>query len=746
MNGFNAIIRGRIKSGQRKKRFFYFRILVSLIVILEAFTYCNAQTQNTSKADLRLETEINNLISGMTLQEKIDMIHGNGFFTSAGVKRLGIPEFHYTDGPFGVREELHNDSWIPLGLTTDSATFMPTGSALAATWDTSLARKYGITLGQEARARGKDMLLGPAVDIDRIPFNGRTFEYLSEDPVLNAAMAVSYIEGVQSQDVAACVKHYALNNQETDREDLDVDVSERALQEIYLPTFKAAVEKAHVRGVMAAYNKVRGKFCSANPCLLRQILRKDWGFKGMVISDWGGVHSTVKAANNGLDVEMGSGSDFNKYYFAQPLLDSVRARKVSKQVINEKIRHILYVMFKNHMIGNTDRKEGSINTILHHLTAYKVAAESIVLLKNQNHLLPLHISKIKSLAVIGDNATKKQAHLGFGAGVKAQYEITPLRGLEDKLAGKVTIHFAQGYQEAYQQNKEREKVPVNTPDWKMIDQAVKIARSSDAAIIFAGNTRTYETEGTDRSSMDLPFGENALIKAVTEANPRTVVVIISGAPVDLSQAVGESKALLWSGYNGSEGGHAMANVLFGDVDPSGKIPFTFPKSMSDVPAIVNGTFPGENGLADYKEGILVGYRWYDTKKIEPLFPFGYGLSYTKFDYSNIHTDHHQYRPDEKIIVSLNLRNAGIYAGKETVQLYVHATDPKVMMPDKELKAFTKVELKPGEQREVHMPVNVSDLAYYDVNKKRWVVLPGEYQLMVGSSSRDIRGSAAITVR
>ncbi len=716
------------------------------MVILEAFTYCNAQTQHTSKVDFRLDTEINNLISRMTLREKIDMIHGNGFFTSAGVKRLGIPEFHYTDGPFGVREELHNDSWAPLGLTTDSATFMPTGSALAATWDTSLARKYGRTLGQEARARGKDMLLGPAVDIDRIPFNGRTFEYLSEDPVLNAAMAVSYIEGVQSQDVAACVKHYALNNQETDRESLDVNVNERALQEIYLPTFKAAVEKAHVRGAMAAYNKVRGKFCSANPYLLQQILRKEWGFKGMVISDWGGVHSTVEAANNGLDVEMGSGSDFNKYYFAQPLLDSVKADKVSEQVINEKIRHILYVMCKNHMIGDKDRKEGSINTASHHLTAYHVASESIVLLKNQDHLLPLHVSKIKSLAVIGDNATKKQAHLGFGAGVKAQYEITPLRGLEDKLAGKVAIHFAQGYQEAYQRNEEGEKVPVNTPDWKMIDQAVEIAKSSDAAIIFAGNTRTYETEGTDRTSMDLPFGENELIKAITEANPHTVVVIISGAPVDLSRAVRESKAMLWSGYNGSEGGHAMADVLFGTVDPSGRLPFTFPKSMSEVPAIVNGTFPGENGLADYKEGILVGYRWYDTKKIEPLFPFGYGLSYTKFDYSNVHTDHPLYRSDGKIIVSLDLKNAGTYAGKETVQLYVHAVDPKVMMPDKELKAFVKVGLKPGEQKEIHIPVDVHDLAYYDTGKKQWVVLPGKYQLMAGASSRDIRGSVIVTVR
>ncbi len=723
----------------------FLMLLLTASFFVQSCNQDKAQSRNTGRAGQQREAAIDSLIAKMTLREKIGMLHGNGFFTSAGVKRLGIPEFHYTDGPFGIREELHNDSWIPLGLTTDSATFMPTGSALAATWDTTLARDYGVTLGQEARARGKDMVLGPAVDIDRIPFGGRTFEYLTEDPVLNAALTTAYIEGVQSQDVAACVKHYALNNQETDRGSLDVEVSERALQEIYLPAFKAAVEKAHVRGVMAAYNKVRGEFCSQNSYLLKKLLRNQWGFKGMVVSDWGGVHSTTGAANNGLDVEMGSGSDFSNYYFARPLLDSVKAGKVSKQTINEKVHHILYVMFKNHMLGDMSRKKGSINTGEHHQTAYDVAAESIVLLKNTDKLLPLDASKIKSLAVIGDNATKKQAHLGFGAGVKAQYEITPLQGLKDKLAGKVAIHYAQGYKEMYRQEKGAGKIPIDTPDRKLIDQAVKVAKTADAAVIFAGDTRTYETEGTDRRSMALPFGEDALIKAVTEANPHTVVVIISGAPVDLSHTVQETNTILWSGFNGSEGGHAMADVLFGDVDPSGKLPFTFPKSMQDVPAVAMNTFPGNNGKTIYKEGILVGYRWYDTKKIKPLFPFGYGLSYTKFSYSDIHTDLQQYRPDDKMIVSLNLENVGQYAGKETVQLYVHAVDPKVMMPDKELKAFAKVALKPGEQKEVRLPVNVSDLAYYDEGKNQWTVLPGKYELMVGSSSRDIRETTTINI-
>ena len=725
-------------------------LLITCLFLPLGMLSCSSNHGNEtaeSPAQKMTDAHIDSLIGKMTLQEKIGMIHGNGFFTSAGVKSLGIPEFHYTDGPFGIREELHNDSWTPLGLTTDSATYMPTGSALAATWDTTLAHAYGVTLGQEARERGKDMLLGPAVNIERIPNGGRTFEFLTEDPFLNSELTVAYIEGVQSQDVASCVKHYVANNQETNRGTVNVKVSQRALHEIYMPAFKAAVEQAHVDGVMAAYNKVNGNYCSENPYLLTDVLRNDWGFKGMVISDWGGVHTTVSAAKAGLDVEMGSGSDFNKYYFADPLMDSVKAGLVSESVINEKVHHILQVMYNLKMMGNGQRAKGSINTPEHHSTAYDVASESIVLLKNANQLLPLDDSQIKTLAVIGDNATKKQAQLGFGAGVKAQFEITPLEGLENKLKGKVSIRFAQGYKEEYKNEKgQGGKIPVDTPNKKLIDEAVRVAKSSDAAIIFAGNTRTYETEGSDRASIALPFGENALIKAVTAANPKTVVVIISGAPVNLDQAVKESNAMLWSGYNGSEGGHAMADVLFGDVNPSGKLPFTFPKSLKDTPAESLGTFPGKNDVADYKEGILVGYRWYDTKKIAPLFPFGYGLSYTTFEFSDVRSDMNTYEKDGTITVSVNLKNTGVYPGKETVQLYVHAVNAKVMMPEKELKAFKKVELQPDQESVIQLPVKVKDLAYYDEGQKKWVVPDGKYEIEVGSSSRDIRGTTTITVR
>ncbi|MGH2644606.1 MAG: glycoside hydrolase family 3 C-terminal domain-containing protein, partial [Chitinophagaceae bacterium] len=516
---------------------------------------------------------------------------------------------HYDDGPFGVRPEVHPNSWQPLGLTTDSATYLPTGSALAATWNPKLAYKYGAVLGQEARARGKDVILGPAINIDRNPNGGRTFEFLTEDPYLDAQLAVAYVEGVQKQGVAACVKHYLANNQETDRESVDEIIGQRVLHEIYMPAFKAVVQKAHVDVVMAAYNKVNGNYCAANPYLLKDVLEKQWGFNGMIISDWGGVHSTVPTALAGLDVEMNGDSDYQHYYFAQPLLDSVKAGKVSVDIINNKVKRILGVMSKLNMLGNGTRPAGSINTLEHHDIAYEVASESIVLLKNSKDLLPLNSSKLKSIAVIGDNATKQQAQLGFGAGVKSR-EITPLEGLEQKLKGKVTIHFAQGYKEEYENTHSNgpERIPMNKPDMKLIQQAVQAAKAADVAIVVAGNTRTYETEGADRSSLSLPFGENELIKAVTAVNPNTIVVIISGAPVQLNRIDKESSALVWSGFNGIEGGRALADVLFGDVDPSGKLPFTFPKSLSDAPAQMNGSFPGKNDTTEYKERILVGYR------------------------------------------------------------------------------------------------------------------------------------------
>ncbi len=726
-------------------------IMVASMAIIQGCRQGGKQSNHRSDSQQQYAAQIDSLITQMTLPQKIQMLHGNSFFTSGGVEDLGIPELHYTDGPFGIREELHANSWQPLGLTTDSATYLPTGSALGATWNPELAAEYGKVLGQEARARGKDVLLGPAIDIDRNPNNGRTFEYLTEDPVLDAQLAVAYVKGVQSQGVISCVKHYLANNQETGRRDVDEVVSQRALREIYMPAFKAAVEEGHADAVMPAYNKVNGKYCSANPFLLKKVLREEWGFTGITVSDWGGVHSTVATAKAGLDVEMNGDSDYNNYYFAQPLLDSVEAGKVSEDMINNKVRRILGVMFKYHLLGGGSRPKGALNTPEHHKTAYKVAAESIVLLKNKNNLLPLDASKIKSIAVIGDNATKKQAELGFGAGVKSR-EITPLAGLENKLKGKVKVQFSRGYKEEYEKVNQAgsddapHRVPVKKADPDLVKQAVAAAKAADVAIVVAGNTRTYESEGADRHSLALPFGENQLIEAVAAANPNTVVVIISGSPVELGQVKNEANALVWSGFNGIEGGKALADVLFGAVNPSGKLPFTFPKKLSDVPAQVNGSFPGKDGVTHYKEGILVGYRWYDTKEIAPLYPFGYGLSYTTFRFSDLKTNKKTFHKKDTIQVTVRLKNEGNRAGKEVVQLYVHAVHPPVKMAEKELKAFKKVTLERGEQKEVHLSVAVNDLAYYNEAEKDWKVLSGKYKIRVGSSSRDIAETATINIQ
>ena len=599
--------------------------------------------------DAATEAKINQLIAKMTLEEKITMLHANSIFTTGGVPRLGIPGLTMDDGPLGVREDLSADGgWASANLTTDSATFFPNGSALAATWNPSLAYRYGVGLGEETRARKKDIILAPAFNIARTPLNGRTYEYYSEDPFLNAQLAVNAVEGIQSQGVSACVKHFVLNNQETNRGIVNVEVSERALREIYLPAFKAAIEQGNAWSIMSAYNKVRGEYCSENTYLLKTILKGEWGFKGIVISDWGGTHSTVNAANNGLDIEMGSMPPYDNYYFAKPLLDSVKAGLVSEKTIDDKVHRILWVIYKTVLSNN--RPEGSINTPEHSKTVYDIAAESIVLLKNTKHLLPLNTTAIKTIAVIGDNATRTNHLGGFGAGVKARYEITPLQGLENALGKTVNIKFAQGYK-ASMYNPRNKDADVNKPDSALIQEAVITAKSSDVAILFIGGNRDYESESRDRKDLSLPYGEQALVDAVTAANPNTIVVVIGGAPYDLNKIKQNNHTIVWTWYNGSEGGNALADVLTGKVNPSGKLPFTFPVALDESPAHYLHTFPGDNLTANYKEGILVGYRWYDTKKITPLYPFGYGLSYTNFAYSALHTDKNVYTVNDTITVT-----------------------------------------------------------------------------------------------
>jgi beta-glucosidase len=716
--------------------------MATAIVMLTLTNVSFAQNNN----DATIEAKINGLIEKMTLEEKITMLHANSIFKTGGIPRLGIPGLSMDDGPLGVREELSSDGgWASANLTTDSATFFPNGSALAATWNPSLAYRYGVALGEEARALDKNVILAPAINITRIPIGGRTYEYLSEDPFLNMQLAVNSIKGIQTQNVAACVKHFALNNQETNRGTVNVEVSERALREIYLPAFKASIEEANSWSIMSAYNKVRGEYCSENDYLLNKILRGEWGFKGIVISDWGGTHSTVAAANNGLDVEMGSQPPYENYYFAKPLLDSVKAGKVSEKTIDEKVRRILWVLYKTSL--SKKMAKGSLNTPVHSQTVYDIASESIVLLKNDKHLLPLNTSGIKTIAVIGDNATHTNHSGGFGAGVKAKYEITPLQGLQNALGKKVQINFAQGYSGHVENpwQKKKENVDINQPNTALIQQAVNAAKNSDIAIVFIGGNRDYESESRDRKDLSLPFGEQALVDAVTAANVNTIVVVIGGAPYDINKIKKENHTIVWSWFNGSEGGHALADVLTGKVNPSGKLPFTFPVALDESPAFYLHTFPGDNLTTDYKEGILVGYRWYDTKNIAPLYPFGYGLSYTDFKFSGLKTDKKTYKNNDNIIVSIKVTNTGKRAGKETVELYIGKPNSAVERAEKELKAFKKVMVTAGKEVTVTLSVPVKSLAYYDEAKSKWVVEPGNYSLMVGKSSREIEVTETINI-
>ena len=727
------------------KRNFKLLFVISLLlssIVFYAFTLPNQD--NPPKNDLTnsylyIELKIDSIISFMTLEEKIKMLYGNGMFTSAGIERLGIPELHYTDGPSGIREEVSKNSWTPLHITTDSATFFPTGTALAATWNPDLAYTYGTGIGEEAKTRGKDILLGPGVNITRTPLCGRTFEYFSEDPLLNSKLTVGYIKGVQKSGVAACVKHYAANNQETKRGLVDVKMDERTLREIYLPAFKAAVEEAHVYTVMSAYNKFRGQYCGENDYLLNKILKKEWNFQGLVMSDWGGTHSTVDAALNGLDVEMGS-----RKYFSQPLLDAVKKGLVPVSVIDDKVRRILRVSFFSNSTPFPPAS-GIVSTPEHGKIAYNVALQSIVLLKNSASLLPINIQKTKNIVVIGDNATHKQASGGFGAGVKTRYEITPLQGLQSRLGNKTTLKFVQGYKPKFIVKKgERGRTIDDQPDSELIKEAVDAARKADIAIIFAGTNHDVESESYDRSTLKLPFGQDELIKAVSAVNKKTIIVVVAAAPVDLNTANKSVSSIVWSWYNGSEGGNALADILVGNANPSGKMPLTIPISLDDSPAHFLKAFPGDSTVI-YKEGILVGYRWFDTKNIKPLYCFGYGLSYTKFAYSDLQSNKTSYNQAEEIEVSLKVKNTGAKDGLETVQLYVSDLAPKVLKASKELKAFSKVFIKAGKETEVKMRIKVSDLAYFDEPLTKWIVTPGSYKIMAGTSSQEMLASTTVVI-
>ena len=606
-----------------------------------------ASSQVTDKEKVQMEKRIEKLIKKMTLEEKVGLLHGNSKFYVAGVERLGIPEWSLSDGPHGVRAEINRHDWAYAGWTNDSASYFPTGTAFAAAWNPELAYRRGEVLGEEARWRKKDVLLGPGVNIIRSPLCGRNFEYMSEDPYMNSVLAVAYIKGLQSRDVACSVKHFAVNNQETNRTTVDVECSERALREIYLPAFKAAVQEGGALTVMAAYNKFRGEFCAENNYLVRKILRNEWGFDGVYVTDWGAAHSTVPSMEAGLDLEMGTLIDkYEDWYYANPLIEAVKSGKIPMSLVDEKVGDVLRVMIKTNVLDPKKRfGPGSMNTKEHQQATYDAAAEAIVLLKNQNNLLPLDFSSIKSLAVIGDNATRKHSNGGLSSEIKAVYEVTPLEALRAKWGDKVDIRFAQGYEklstfvEGSNNGQSSGTFSSKTQESDaLLKEAVEVARTSDVALLVCGLNHDYDTESFDRLNMDIPYGQVELIQEVVKANPRTIVVMIAGSPLNMAAVDICSPAIVWAWFNGMEGGNALVDVLSGKVNPSGKMPFTTPVSLDQSPAHALGNFPGRDLKVNYEEDILVGYRWFDTKGLPVVYPFGYGLSYTTFNYSNLNTD------------------------------------------------------------------------------------------------------------
>ncbi len=726
------------------------RILLNTFFAVALLTTSTGWAQNNPSKLMGHESQIESIIKDMTLEEKIAMLHGKNMFSSAGIERLGIADMEYADGPFGIREEMEPHSWNSAHLETDSATFFPTGSALAATWSTEWAYAYGRGMSREARLRGKDMILGPAINIQRIPTGGRTYEYLSEDPLLSGALAVAYTRGVQDNGTAVCLKHYALNNQENYRGFVDVRISDRAMHEIYLRPFEMAVREADAWGVMAAYNKVNGRWCSENEPLLSNILRKQWGFKGMVISDWGGVHSTVDAVTAGMNVEMPG-----QRYMGQALLDSVKAGKVSEEVINDRVREILRVRLTVKPIAKEDANRVAVGRHEEMETALEVARRSIVLLKNES-LLPIDTKRIRSIAVIGENAITKMAQGGVGAGVKTRCEVTPLEGLQKMFGEQVKITYVPGYKSFDRDSRNKKMELVQQADQKLLAQAVKAAKRADMVIFFAGDNREVETEGSDRKTITLPSGQDELAKALAKASKRMVTVIVSGGPVDVSVVSDVSGALIASWFNGSMGGQALAEVLAGKVSPSGKLPMTWTKALEDVPAYTTGSYPQEvknnsqgdifvglvnnqsnerrqQLIANYSEESMVGYRWFDGKDVAVAYPFGFGLSYAQFEYSDMKIRHTAEGFDVDFVIS----NNSAFDAEEVAQVYVSRPKSHVERPVKELKGFKRVALKAGERKNVTISLRRSDLCHWDESAQTWMLELGKMKVCVGGSSDNL---------
>jgi beta-glucosidase len=732
---------------------------VLILLVAGAFTL-NAQNKlpvyldETKPMDERVE----DALSRMTVEEKVAMLHAQSKFSSPGVPRLGIPENWMTDGPHGIRPEVLWDEWEQAGWTNDSCVAFPALTCLSSTWNEEMALLYGRSIGAEARYRNKNVLLGPGVNIYRSPLNGRNFEYMGEDPYLAGRMVVPYIKGVQENGVAACVKHYALNNQETNRHTVDVVVDDRALYEIYLPAFKAAVQEGGAWAIMGSYNRYKGQQNFHNQYLLNDILRKEWGFKGVVVSDWGGVNDTREAIFNGLDMEFGSWTNgltegtsnaYDHYYLAHPYLKMIRSGEVGTKELDEKVRRILRLSFLTTM--NSKRPYGSFGTEEHALAGRAIAQEGIVLLQNKNNVLPIDLNTTKRILVVGENAIKMMTVGGGSSSLKAIYEVSPLDGLKHKVGSQAEVFYARGYigdaGGSYNGVKTGQDLSDNRSEQELLDEAVSMAKDADIVIFFGGLNKSnfQDSEGADRKGLELPYNQDRVITELAKANNKLVVVNISGNAVAMPW-VNQVPAIVQGWFLGTEAGTALASVLVGDVNPSGKLPFSFPVKLTDNGAHAVGEFPGTKEEVKYNEGILVGYRWHDTRKIKPLFSFGHGLSYTTFEYGKVSADKKEMTAEDTITFTVNVRNTGNREGAEVVQLYIGDVKSSLPRPVKELKGFEKIRLAAGEEKTVTFTIDKEALSYFDAGKHEWVAEPGDFEAIIGASSTDIRSKVRFRFR
>lgn len=722
--------------------------LGSLSVVAQKFPFQNSA--------LSIEQRVEDLLSRMTLEEKIAVIHAQSKFSSPGVPRLGVPELWCTDGPHGIRPEVKWDEWDQAGWTNDSIVAFPALSCLAATWSEDMAALYGVSIGEEARYRKKDVLLGPGLNIYRTPLGGRNFEYMGEDPYLAGRLAVQYVRGVQSNGVATCVKHFCLNNQEWDRHGVDVKVDDRALYEIYLPAFRMAVVDGDSWALMGAYNLTGGQHLCHNKRLLQDILKGEWGWKGAVVSDWGGTHNTDEAVRYGLDLEFGTWTNglssrakksYDEYHLALPFLEGIENGKYSVSDLDDKVRRVLRLHM--HTTLNAAKPFGCINSDEHYAAARQIGAEGIVLLKNKGNILPLK-AEGKTILMVGENAVKMMTVGGGSSSLKVQREVSPLQGMQRCYAGSADVKWVRGYvgdvTGSYNGVTTGQNLNDSRTPTELVAEAVAEARKADYVIFVGGLNKSdfQDSEGMDRKQYGLPYNQDSLISELAKANPNLVVVNISGNAVAMPW-VDEVPAIVQDWYLGSEAGNSLADVLSGKVSPSGKLPFTWPVSLDDVPAHKLGAYTSRN--EEYKESIFVGYRWADMqKKVKPLFAFGHGLSYTTFAYGKPQVDKSVISSADSITISVNVRNTGAVAGKEAVQLYIADAKSSLPRPVKELKGFKKISLQPGEEKTVAFTIGKDALSYFDPERHEWVAEPGRFEAVVAASSSDVRGKVVFELR